>query len=171
MQRLTAFVVWLLVATGTMLVTGCGSSNTGQGSTFAFSTASLPTATVGTAYSTTITATGGVAPYTYSLSGSAPSGFSFSSAGVLTGTPTATGSSFLVVNVTDAVGEQFSKRYTLNVVAQGTALAITTTTLPAGAVGSAYSATISASGGTTPYVFCGEQWDATGGAFAFYAQG
>ena len=77
----------------------------------AISTASsLPNAMVGIAYSITFTATGGYAPYTWSLaSGSTlPAGLSLSSSGTLSGTPTAatpsgTPASFTIV-VTDGSG-------------------------------------------------------------------
>ena len=51
-------------------------------------TTSLPPAQVGVAYSATLTATGGVGPYTWAVSGgSLPAGLSLSAAGVISGTP------------------------------------------------------------------------------------
>src|ERR1017187_6948077 len=47
----------------------------------------LPSATIGTAYSTTLAATGGTGPYTWALTGSLPAGLTFS-AGVISGTAT-----------------------------------------------------------------------------------
>ncbi|MSY43133.1 MAG: hypothetical protein F2645_05035, partial [Actinobacteria bacterium] len=56
--------------------------------TLAAPTAGL-TATVGTAYSLTLSASGGVSPYTYAVqSGTLPSGLTLSSAGVISGTAT-----------------------------------------------------------------------------------
>jgi Protein of unknown function (DUF3500)/Putative Ig domain len=67
------------------------------------STTSLSSGVVGSAYSQTLVATSGTTPYTWSLdSGSLPSGLSLSSAGVISGTPTAAASSSFVVKVTDA---------------------------------------------------------------------
>ena len=61
-----------------------------------------PAAVVGTAYSTTLTATGGTTPYTWSVNaGTLPPGLTLSSAGVLSGTPTAAGSYPFTVNVID----------------------------------------------------------------------
>lgn len=65
-------------------------------------TTSLPAATVGTAYSATLTASGGTGNYTWSLaSGTLPAGLSLSSAGVISGTPTASGTSNFTVQVVD----------------------------------------------------------------------
>jgi DNA-binding beta-propeller fold protein YncE len=64
------------------------------------SSETLTAGTVGTAYSQTFTASGGISPHTYAMtitSGSLPSGLTFSG-GVLSGTPSATGSvSFTIV--------------------------------------------------------------------------
>ncbi len=66
-------------------------------------TTSLPSATVGTAYSQTLTATGGTTPYTWSRSsGTLPPGLTLSSAGIISGTPTTAGSFSFTVQVTDS---------------------------------------------------------------------
>ncbi len=55
--------------------------------------AAPPAGLVSTAYTDTLTATGGTTPYTWSVNaGSLPPGITLTSAGVLTGTPTAAGS-------------------------------------------------------------------------------
>jgi trimeric autotransporter adhesin len=74
------------------------------GNNLAISTHSLPAGVSGTAYSFTLQAVGGTTPYTWSLlSGSLPPGFSaLSSAGVLSGTPTTTGTYNFTVKLTDA---------------------------------------------------------------------
>jgi len=61
--------------------------------TLTLSPASLPNGTVGTAYSQTIAASGGTGTgYSYSVSsGTLPTGLTLSSGGVLSGTPSATG--------------------------------------------------------------------------------
>ena len=65
-------------------------------------TGSLPNATLGVAYSQTLVASGGVKPYTYSLTaGSLPAGLNLSSSGTISGTPTAVGASSFTVTVTD----------------------------------------------------------------------
>lgn len=66
------------------------------------SPATLPNGTVGVAYSQTLISTGGTAPYTYSVvSGTMPPGVSLSVGGVLSGTPTVAGTSFVNIGSTD----------------------------------------------------------------------
>ena len=69
----------------------------------AVQTTTLPNASTGTLYNQTLTATGGLAPYTWSLvGGSLPAGLSLSASGVVGGTPTAAGTSTFTVRATDA---------------------------------------------------------------------
>jgi len=66
-------------------------------------TGSLLQGTVGLAYSDTLQATNGVPPYSWSLSsGMLPAGLSLSTAGVISGMPSATGTSTFTVKVTDS---------------------------------------------------------------------
>ena len=67
-------------------------------------TSSLTNGTVGTAYSQTLTATGGTTPYTWTIaSGTLPAGLTLSSNGVISGTPTtAGGPTSVTFKVTDA---------------------------------------------------------------------
>lgn len=117
----------------------------------------LPNATVGAAYSQTVTAGGGVAPYSYALTaGALPSGMTFSSAGVLSGTPTAGGSFAFTVSATDSstggsAPFSGSRSYVLTVAAA--TISVTPATLPNGVAGRAYTQTVTASGGTGPYSF------------------
>ena len=111
----------------------------------------LPGGRVGQAYSVTIAATGGSQPYLWSATG-VPAGLQFSAAGVLSGTPAATGSFTITVTVTDAVKETASARFALNISAAP--LVITTASpLPRGRVGDAYSVTLAAEGGVQPYTW------------------
>jgi hypothetical protein len=68
------------------------------------STTSLPVATLRTPYSATLVAAGGTTPYSWSISqGSLPAGLSLDPAtGVISGTPTAVGTSSFTIQVTDA---------------------------------------------------------------------
>jgi len=65
---------------------------------------SVPDGTVGTAYSATLAATGGTAPYSWSVTaGSLPAGLNLNaSAGTITGTPTAAGTSSFTLRVSDS---------------------------------------------------------------------
>ncbi|MEP7353762.1 MAG: putative Ig domain-containing protein [Acidobacteriota bacterium] len=84
-------------------------------------TSPLLNAVSGSAYSQALVATGGTAPYAWSLtSGSLPSGLALSSAGVISGTPPSTGNATFTVRVTDAASNSISQTYTLAVVATGT---------------------------------------------------
>jgi hypothetical protein len=72
-------------------------------SSLAVVTSALPDATVGASYSQTLSASGGVLPYTWAITtGSLPAGLSLSSSGAITGTPSSPGSSTFTVEVTDS---------------------------------------------------------------------
>jgi len=71
-------------------------------SPLAITTSSLPNGTAGTAYSATLNASGGTPPYTWTESGALPAGLTLSSTGTISGTPTTSGTSSFVVQVTDS---------------------------------------------------------------------
>ncbi|HLY59840.1 MAG TPA: Ig domain-containing protein [Terriglobia bacterium] len=124
-------------------------------SPLAISTTSVPIGTTGTAYSANLTATGGTAPYTWSVSsGALPAGLTLSAAGAISGTPTTSGSYSFVGAVKDSASNSASYTYSTSI-AMGAPptppLAISTTSVPAGTTGTAYSATLAATGGTSPY--------------------
>lgn len=85
---------------------GVGGSSGGSANPVVIDTTSLPGATIGVAYSATLTAHGGNPPYTWSIfSGSLPVGLSLSSAGVISGTPTGSpGTSTFTVQAVDPLG-------------------------------------------------------------------
>jgi hypothetical protein len=114
--------------------------------------ASLPAATVGTPYSQTLSATGGTGSYTFSVSaGALPSGLTLNPAtGALTGTPTAAGSSNFTITATDSSSATGSRSYAFSVNA---GISVNPASLPGAAVGSPYSQSVSASGGTGPYTY------------------
>jgi hypothetical protein len=114
--------------------------------------ASLPNGTQGTAYSQTVTASGGAGPYTFTLTaGALPTGLTLSAGGVISGTPSGSGVANFTVGATDTVGNTGSHAYSVTI---GTvSLTVNPASLPAGTQGTAYSQTVSASGGTGPYTF------------------
>ena len=115
----------------------------------------LAGATVGSSYSASVSASGGTAPYTWTLtSGSLPAGLSLSSSGIISGTPTSVSASNFTLQVTDSTSQSASAVYSIAVSGvTSTTCTITTSGLPGGTVGSAYSATLAASGVTSPYTW------------------
>ncbi len=114
----------------------------------------LPNGTVDVAYSAvTLAASGGTQPYIWSITlGSLPAGLSLdANTGTITGTPKATGASNFTVQVIDAKGVGATKQFSITI---SGGLTITTAPgLPNGIIGLAYSATLSAAGGTPPYTW------------------
>lgn len=118
--------------------------------TVVLSPSALPNATGGVSYSQAITASGGTAPYAYTVkAGVLPTGLTLSPVGILSGTPTAAGSFTATIQVTDANGFGADQAYTMAVDAP--TLVITPAAFAGGTAGVAYSQTITASGGTGPY--------------------
>ena len=83
----------------------------------ALAPATLPQGKVAVAYaSTTLTASGGSAPYSYAVTaGALPAGLTLSPAGVISGTPTAAGPFNITVTATDKFNFQGTQAYTIAV--------------------------------------------------------
>lgn len=112
---------------------------------------SLPNATVGQQYESVIGLSGGVSPYSCTITG-LPAGLtSQSNSCLITGTPTKVGSVTLTVTATDSEkpSQKATGSVTLNVVPSQ--LSVSSAPLPAGSVNTPYSATIPVTGGTAPY--------------------
>jgi hypothetical protein len=126
-------------------------------------TTSLPAGTQNTAYNAMLAADGGVTPYTWSITaGSLPVGLHLNaSTGAITGTPSGAGISNFTVQVTDFQLSTATAPLSITI-APAVALSITTTSLPSGTAGTAYSATLTAAGGVYPYT-----WSLTSGSLPF----
>jgi len=124
-------------------------------------TNSLPTGQVGQAYAATLTASGGKAPLSWSItSGALASGLSLASSGAISGTPTATAAATPVTfTVSDSSATPLTQRVTLKLTVSPVAISITSASLPNGRVGRAFTATLTASGGQAPL-----SWSVTSGA-------
>jgi uncharacterized protein YhjY with autotransporter beta-barrel domain len=108
---------------------------------------SLSNGIVNTAYSQTVSASGGTAPYSYSISGTLPAGLSLNtSTGVISGTPIGTGTFNLTVTATDANSATGSQAYSISIVDQAP-------------VANAVSATVAANSSANPITL-----NITGGA-------
>ena len=107
-------------------------------------------AQVGVAYSSALTATGGVAPYAFSIiSGSLPSGLSLNaSTGAITGTPTTQGTFSFTAQVVDS--QENTATSSCSIVVSSLALSCPTGNAQ---VGVAYSSVFTATGGISPYTF------------------
>ncbi len=160
----TAAGTFNFTATATDSSTGTGPFSVGSAVTLVVDAptilvapATLPNGTFNTAYSQTVTASGGTAPYSYAVTtGTLPNGLSLSSTGVLSGTPTQAGDFPITVTATDsttgtAAPYGGSQSYTLHI--DGPVITVAPATVPSATVGAAYSQTLSASGGTGPYTF------------------
>jgi uncharacterized protein (TIGR03437 family) len=112
--------------------------------TIALSPATLPGGGVGAAYNQTLTASGGLAPYSFTVSaGSLPGGLTLSPGGVLSGAPSQVGSFNFSVKATGADGCAGTQSYALVIACP--AITLAPAALPAGTVGAPYSQTVSAS--------------------------
>jgi hypothetical protein len=116
------------------------------GQDVAITTTSLPDGTTGTAYSQQLAKTGGAGTWTIKT-GSLPAGVTLSSSGLLAGTPTVSGDFGFTATFTEtSSGVSDNQPLLLHVSAVG-APVITSTELPDGTVGAAYSANLTATGG------------------------
>jgi hypothetical protein len=107
---------------------------------------------LGSAYTNTLAATGGSTPYSWAITAGAVPGLALDTNGVVSGTPTTVGTNLFTVQVKESTGSTATKQFTLIIAA--TAPGITTASpLPNGAIGSAYSQTLLAAGGTMPYTW------------------
>lgn len=121
--------------------------------TFTITTAAVPAAEVATPYAVTLAASGGKTPFTWSVTaGGFPDGVVLApSTGAVSGSPTDVAvSGDVTVTVTDALGKTASKTFSIAVYPK---LVVSTLTLPGAIMGTPYSATVVAAGGSGGYVW------------------
>lgn len=98
-QKTSRGLAFLLALLGSLLLT----SNLAAASALTITTTSpLPNATVDTLYSTTFAATGGTAPYAWTITSGSVPGLAITSTGVLNGVPTAASAYSITVQVIDS---------------------------------------------------------------------
>jgi hypothetical protein len=110
-------------------------------------TSALPAGTLSAAYSATLSATGGIAPLSWT-------GLTLNANGSIGGTPTSAGNASFAVTVLDSATPAATHTAPLSIAVSPSTpatLTILTTSLPAGSLGSTYSATVTGNGGTQPY--------------------
>jgi len=78
-------------------------------------TTTLPNSARNNSYNQTISITGGLAPFTWSATGSLPPGLSMSTSGVIIGEPTARGTFNFTVKVTDSLGNTATQSLSIKV--------------------------------------------------------
>ncbi|HQR35192.1 MAG TPA: Ig domain-containing protein, partial [Blastocatellia bacterium] len=119
-------------------------------STITVTNPAINTGTAGTAFSQAFTQTGGSGTMTFSTTSALPAGLTLSSAGVLSGTPTQSGSFPITVKATDANScSGTGATYTLTI----NCPTITLSGLTGGAVGTAYNQTVTATPAGGGYTF------------------
>ncbi|MFB3922523.1 MAG: right-handed parallel beta-helix repeat-containing protein [Terriglobia bacterium] len=99
-----------------------------SGGTLTITTTSIPSGTVGTAYSYSLTAGGGTTPYTWSIvsgGGALPAGLTLQASGTLAGTPSQAGTFSFTVQVNDAGSQVSQKAFSMSI-------SSSTTTTPSG---------------------------------------
>ncbi len=140
-----------MIVAKTITFTGGGGSTIGIAPPTITTPSTLPAWTVNLAYPTTaFVASGGYPGYTWAATG-LPAGITINSgSGLLSGTPTATGTFAVAVTATDSQTNPVTRNYNIVVNAAPT---ITTSSLPNGGVGTAYTSSVVGTDGTTPYVW------------------
>jgi hypothetical protein len=117
------------------------------------SSSSLPGANVGVGYSASLAASGGSAPYSWTLaSGSSlPAGLALSGSGAISGTPSTAGTYNFYAQVTDTESTPQTATSLMSIAVAPPGLKVTTASLSGATVNVAYAATLAATGGTAPY--------------------
>ena len=137
-----------------------GQARSGNGSISL--TVSCPTITVapssltgglaGSAFSQSITASGGIAPYSYAVTvGSLPAGLNLTSGGLLSETLSPSGNFNFTITATDSNGCTGTRAYSISITCP--TITITPSAISDDTLGKSYNQSLVASGGTVPYTY------------------
>ncbi|MBV9772077.1 MAG: putative Ig domain-containing protein, partial [Bryobacterales bacterium] len=145
--------------TGTLTIAGTTFTvNQGAGSAGALvitSPANLPGGATNQSYAATLSASGGIPPYTWSITqGALPAGITLNaSTGLLSGASTAAGANDFTATVEDSAGAQASQLFSLTISTSSSTFLITNSSFPNGVLGQTYTQALTAVGGQiTPFV-------------------
>ena len=117
----------------------------------AIDTTFLPVATVGYSYESSLEASGGTGPYTWTVVTSVlPDGLDLNTAGTITGISNRAGATAFTVRLEDAEGLSVEREYQVEAI---NPLVILTSSIPGGTTGVDYSFTMAGSGGRAPYAW------------------
>src|SRR5271170_2511275 len=157
-------VLGILAVIAVLFAGGCtmgGSGGSGGEGQLAVETLSggLPAGSVsvggGKYPATTLQATGGSAPYTWAVTAGSnlPAGLNLSTAGVISGSPTAAGAFSFSVTVTDAATTAHTASGNLSITINPALTITSPVTLPTGEVSAVYAATLTQGGGVGPFTW------------------
>jgi hypothetical protein len=117
----------------------------------------LPVATVGYSYVSSLEASGGTDPYTWTVATDVlPDGLDLNPAGTIAGIPDGSGTTTFTVRLEDAEGRSVERGYSVEAI---NPLVILTPLIPGGTTGVDYSFTMVGSGGRAPH-----EWAVSSGA-------
>ncbi len=142
---------------GTLTIAGqtfTVNEGSGNGTLTITTPANLPGGSVNQSYSTTLAASGGIAPYAWSVtSGALPAGLSLNgNTGLISGVATAAGTATFTATVQDNKGTTASLIFTLTITTASSSFVFTNTSFPNGIVDVAYTQKVTTSGGAvTPF--------------------
>jgi Putative Ig domain len=150
---------WLLClcVLSAMFSYGCALGQGTDASTMRVTTSSLPNGAIKSGYSSGLTASGGVAPYSWkAVGGTLPPGLQISpSTGMIAGMPSTTGKYIFTVEATDSStrAKTALRGLSITIGADALPLSISSSGLPNGELRVSYTSPVNVSGGTAPYTW------------------
>jgi hypothetical protein len=156
-ERPTAFLsAVVLCGVSVIGLTSCGGDSGPSPGSLTIATSSLPGGAVNQPYSASLTGSGGTPPYTWSVTPALPANLSLDTAsGTIAGTPTTQGTTTHTFSLRDnsIPAQTVQQPLSITIAPPAATLTITTTSLPNGTVGQAYSRPVNATGGTGAFTW------------------